>query len=76
MLLIIILFGPVSIGCAGWNFGAPVGKYPHKGLRTITITGTTAGAQTDYPLFITVPYYPDMLPDYADVRLKDADGNN
>ncbi|HLC17491.1 MAG TPA: LamG-like jellyroll fold domain-containing protein, partial [Thermodesulfobacteriota bacterium] len=46
-----------------------------KRLRPITITGSTAGVQTNYPLPITVNYDSDMRSDYADVRFQDGSGN-
>lgn len=40
----------------------------------ITITGSTAGAQTNYQVKITVSYDSDMQADFEDIRFTDSDG--
>ncbi|MBP6855670.1 MAG: DUF2341 domain-containing protein [Candidatus Pacebacteria bacterium] len=42
--------------------------------KPITITGSTAGAQTNYQVKITVTYDSDIQADFDDVRFTDSDG--
>lgn len=43
--------------------------------KPITITGTAAGAQTDYPIKVILTFVSGhMLPDYSDVVFTDANG--
>ena len=42
--------------------------------KTITVTGSSAGAQTNYQVKITVPYDSDMQADFDDVRFASSDG--
>ena len=40
----------------------------------ITVTGSTAGAQTNYPVKLTLPYAAGMKPDFSDLRFTDSGG--
>lgn len=42
--------------------------------KAVTITGSSAGAQTNYQVKITVPYDADMQADYDDIRFTSSDG--
>jgi len=42
--------------------------------KPITITGSTAGAQTNYQLKITIPYTTGMQADFDDIRFTSSDG--
>ncbi|MFZ5989388.1 MAG: DUF2341 domain-containing protein, partial [Bacillota bacterium] len=43
--------------------------------KTITITGSTAGAQANYQVKITVSYIAEMNADFSDIRFTDASNN-
>ena len=42
--------------------------------KTITVTGSAAGAQTNYPVKVTVAYAGGMKPDFSDLRFTDSGG--
>jgi hypothetical protein len=42
--------------------------------KTIAVTGSTAGAQTSYPVKVTVSYAAGMKADFSDLRFTDANG--
>ncbi|MFA5392797.1 MAG: DUF2341 domain-containing protein, partial [Candidatus Paceibacterota bacterium] len=44
--------------------------------KAITITGSTAGALTDYEVKVTVAYDANMQPDFDDIRFTDAEGTS
>ena len=42
--------------------------------KLVTITGSTAGAQTDFQVKVDVAYDPNMRSDFGDIRFTDSDG--
>ncbi|MFA5401809.1 MAG: DUF2341 domain-containing protein, partial [Dehalococcoidia bacterium] len=44
--------------------------------KAITITGSTAGALTDYQVQVAVAYDANMNADFSDIRFADADGDS
>lgn len=43
--------------------------------QVITLTGSSSGAQTDYPIKLTIPYDGNMQADFDDLRFTEADGS-
>ncbi len=47
-------------------------SWPYR--KAITITGSTAGAQTNYQVNVNVTYSSNMKSDFSDIRFTDSDG--
>lgn len=52
------------------------GAAPLYFYKPVTITGSSAGAQTDYPVKVTLAYESEMNADFSDVRFKDSAGSS
>jgi hypothetical protein len=59
------------VGGAVISDAEPITNYYRK---PVTITGSTGGAQTDYPVEIDITYDPKMSVDFSDIRFKSSTG--